>query len=469
MPQITGNPLKFEYVPLDRLVPYPDNPRIHTDAQIDQIAASITEFGWAAPIVVDKDYGIVAGHGRALAAARLGLAEVPIVMNDAITEEQRAALVIADNQLTLAGGWNQPLLRANLVALETAGFKMPILGFGEVELRRMLGGAEPSKDADAPGKPEPEPIASHGDIWALGDHRIACASAADAETWARLMRGADRAAMAFTDPPYGVSYQDDAIINDDKRRDDLKRLVADALANLVHHTRDDAAFYIWHASSTRSDFEAALTAAGLVERQYLIWVKTTPVIGRGDFHWQHEPCFYASKQEHAPAFYGDRQHSTVWRVRERTGNDLATSIGPGVVILDGKGGELYVQGRVPKAKRARAIRMLPNGSVLLAGGERKDGTVWEVERERDYVHPTQKPVELARRAIEVSSQPRAIVLDAFLGSGSTLMAAELANRRCFGTELDPVYIDVTIRRWQELTGSQGRRLKRGDAAGHRAE
>ena len=357
-------------------------------------------------------------------------------------------------------GWDRQLVSAELGHLKAAGWNIPLLGFGEAQLRGW------GIDAAAPGTSDPEaipelprkPVVRPGNLWHLGQHRLLCGDSTAPESWKRLF-GKDQAAMIFTDPPYGVSYEArsgefEVIAGDDKRRDDLYKMLVGAFKQLVRIAADGAAFYIWHASSTREDFAQAMKAAGLLERQYLIWVKPAIVLGHSDYRWQHEPCFYASKSERTPAFYGDRAQSTVWHVQIAKAKQVATTIGNGLVLLDGQGHQLFIQAAAPKAKKLRQIKFTEGTELFLSGADTEQTTVWQVTRDRDYEHPTQKPVELARRAIENSSQPGEIVADAFLGSGTTLIGAEMTGRRCFGAELDPAYTEVIIRRWERFTGQQ---------------
>jgi len=298
-----------------------------------------------------------------------------------------------------------------------------------------------------------------GDIWFLGPHKLLCGSATDRETIEKLMAG-EKGQMVNTDPPYGVSYETqsgkfDMIKNDDLTGDDLMAdLLIPAFKNYVEFTDPDAAFYIWHASSTRRDFEDAMTAAGLIEKQYIIWVKNAPVLGHADYQWAHEPCFYAEKAGQSAHFYGDRSQRTTWKVVLRDSNHMATVLTGGVVLTDGAGGKVFINDKPPKGKKIRYIRLSEGKSVCLYP-ESKASTVWEVARETGTEHPTQKPVELAIRAIDNSSKPGDLVLDFFGGSGSTLIGAEMTGRRCNMVELDPRYCDVIINRYVRFTGNIG--------------
>ncbi|WP_447979069.1 DNA-methyltransferase [Candidatus Nitrospira bockiana] len=268
--------------------------------------------------------------------------------------------------------------------------------------------------------------------------------------------------MVHTDPPYGVSYQAPSgkhkpIRNDHLRDDDLvKRILIPALRLAVRHTLSTAAFYIWHASSTREDFAYAMKAVGLVEKQYIIWDKGQFVLGHADYQWAHEPCFYAGKDGEQTAFYGDRSQATIWNISATTEKAVITAIGKGLQLVDGAGGRLTVLPRNKTKNKLRVIR-LETGQILQLAESGAQSTVWKVQRDSDPEHPTQKPVALAQRAIDNSSQPGDIVYDGFLGSGSTLMAAEFSGRRCFGMELEPRYCDQTIRRWEEFTGEKAQK------------
>lgn len=265
--------------------------------------------------------------------------------------------------------------------------------------------------------------------------------------------------MVHTDPPYGVSYETQSgkfgmIKNDDKTGDDLMgKLLIPAFKNYVKHTTDDAAFYIWHASSTRRDFEDAMTAVGLLEKQYLIWVKTAPVLGHADYQWAHEPCFYAEKVGQQAKFYGDRSQRTTWKATVRDAESVSVSLTGGVALLDGKGHKMYVNDKAPKGKKVRTIRVQKERPVYLYP-ENEQSTVWEIARETNTVHPTQKPVEIPIRAITNSSRPGDLVLDFFGGSGSTLIAAEMTGRICYTTELDPIYCDAIVKRYVETSGNE---------------
>lgn len=399
---------------------------------------------------------ILKGHGRLLAALEAEFDSFPVVIRKGLSETDKVAMRMADNQVALLAGWDRELVRDQVQRLRLDGYQINLLGFSEVALRNWE--APPAEPDSAPA-PSKTPVSRAGDVWVLGGHRLICGDSTKPATWDALFGKADKASVVFTDPPYGVSYESpsgafEVIQGDDKRRDELYQMLVMSLRQLVKRAMPAAAFYIWHASSTREDFAEAMKAVGLAERQYLMWVKPSVAFGRADYQWQHEPCFYASKADKAPAFYGERAESTVWHAQLATARDVAVTVGNGVLLLDGAGATLFVQAKAPKNKKLRQIRLAKGGRAFLAGSE-IPGTVWQVGRDAQYEHPTQKPVELARRAIENSSRPGEIVADAFLGSGTTLIGAEMTGRRCFGAELDPAYCDVIVQRWEKFAGKAG--------------
>lgn len=449
---------KVDRWPLDQIKPYEHNARLHSDEQVAQIAESMKRFGVTTPLLVDEDGVLIFGHGRRRAAELLGYEEMPVSIARGWTEDEKRAYRLADNQIATNSEWDIPVLNAEYGKLTMVQFPTAIIGFSSQQLSRwgLVPQNQATGDPNEIPKVPAKPVVRVGDIWLCGPHRVAVGDSTDPATWKALL-GKDRAAMVFTDPPYGVSYaarsgKFEVIEGDDKRRDDLYKMLVQSLREMNRYAASGAAFYIWHASSTREDFAQAMKAVGIIERQYLIWVKPSIVPGHSDYRWQHEPCFYASKTESKPVFYGDRAESTVWQIQLVADNQTAATIGNGVLILDGAGATLFIQSKAPKNKKLRQIRVTKDVPVVLTGIEQQDTTVWEVSRDGGHEHPTQKPVELARRAITNSSRPGEVVIDGFLGSGTTLIGAELSGRRCFGVELDSVYAEVVIRRWEKLTG-----------------
>lgn len=332
----------------------------------------------------------------------------------------------------------------------TQRIQLPEIDIAKFFARHAGAGIE---EIDAP-EPPANPITKPGDLWELDNHRLLCGDATSLDSLKRLM-GREQASLIFTDPPYGISYvassgNHKAIAGDDLRGDTLAKLLIKALKAATRVADDTAAFYVWYASTTTADFAYALKAAGLVELQQIVWAKPVPVLGRADYQWSHELCFYAAKDGSRPAFYGDRTQPTIWRTTIRTGDGAtAVTLEPGLVLTDGKGTKLFLSTRDPK-RRHRVIRV-EEGQPLDLVGNIPGSTIWEVRRDAaNPEHPTQKPVELARRAIENSSRPGEIILDIFLGSGTTLIGAEQLGRRCYGIDIEPGYLDVAIGRYLKL-------------------
>lgn len=454
-----------ELIDIGKAVPNPKNPNTHPKEQISLLSKIIKAQGWRQPITISTRSGlIVKGHGRLQAALLLGLDKVPVDFQNYATEAEEIADLTADNRLAELAEMNNTMLADILADFDTGEMPLELTGYTEEDLEGLIGAiageddAEPNDQDDELEQPLP-PMSKPGDLWLLGPHRLICGDATDAATIERLMDG-EKAAMVHTDPPYGVSYETQSgnfamIKNDDKTHDELfYKLLLPAFRNYCRHTKEDAAFYIWHASSTRRDFEDAMTAAGLMENQYIIWVKNGISLGRADYQWAHEPCFYASKAGISPKWYGDRAQHTVWRATLCQDGQMMTTLGSGIVLTDGTGGKLCITDKPPKGKKMRYVRMEEGKPIDLFQEDRMQ-TVWEVSRETNTLHPTQKPVEIPVRAIENSSQQGDIVLDFFGGSGSTLLGAELTGRRCYTTELDPVYCDVIISRYITQTGNIG--------------
>ena len=454
-----------EIVDIEKVVPNPKNPNQHGKEQIKLLAQIIKGQGWRNAITVSTRTGFITkGHGRLAAAKMLEAKQVPVEFQNYESEAAEYADMIADNRIAELSENSTTMLADLLQEIDTGEFPLELTGYSEEDLEGIIEAmagaddAEPNDQDNEHEQPLP-PMSKPGDLWILGQHRLICGDATDAKTIERLMDG-QKAAMVHTDPPYGVSYETQSgnfgmIKNDDKTHDELfYKLLLPAFNLYRKHTIEKAAFYIWHASSTRRDFEDAMTAAGLMENQYIIWAKNGIALGRADYQWAHEPCFYASRAGISPNFYGDRAQHTVWRVTTRKDGEMMTVLGNGLVLTDGTGGKLYITDKPPKGKKMRYLRMEEGKPVDLFQEDRMQ-TVWEVSRETGTLHPTQKPVELAVRAIENSSQPGEIVLDFFGGSGSTLLGAELTGRVCFTAELDPAYCDVIVSRYVTQSGNIG--------------
>lgn len=402
--------MQIEQIEVTKLRPYARNSRTHTDEQIAQIAASIREFGFTNPVLVDRENGIVAGHGRARAAQSLGLASVPCLRLESLTEAQIRAYVIADNRLAELAGWDRGVLAAELRDLLDEGFDAILTGWGGDDLDELLAEAEATSegatDADSVPAPLPEAISRSGDVWALGRHRLACGDSTQAAPFAAIMAG-DLADLVFTDPPYGVDYADvvDArmraglskghkpIANDALNDDQQKQFWLGAFRQIHTVLKPGGSYYICSPQGGRMMMMMMMMMqeAGLPQRHEIIWRKNRYVLGRADYHYQHEPILYGWKEGAGHGWYGGRDKSSVWDCNAPQKSDL---------------------------------------------------------------HPTMKPVDLIEMAIGNSSKAGDIVLDAFGGSGSTLIACEKTGRACRMVELDAHYCDVIVRRWQDFTGKR---------------
>lgn len=386
---------------IEDLIPYVNNSRTHSDAQVAQIAASIKEFGWTNPILVDGDKGIIAGHGRLLAARKLGHKQVPTIELKHLTPAQRKAYVIADNQLALNAGWDTTLLTLELQELQKLDFDLDLLGFDPKELDKLL---EPEQvegltDEDAvPDVPE-EPKTRLGDIYRLGEHRLMCGDSCSITDMEKLC-GGQLVDMWLTDPPYNVAYEGktkDAlkIQNDSMGDDQFRQFLRDAYVTADTVMKPGAVFYIWHADSEGYNFRGAAQDAGWKVRQCLIWKKSTMVMGRQDYHWKHEPCLYGWKE----------------------------------------------------------------GAGHLWAADRKQTTILEFDKpSRNGEHPTMKPVALFEYQMLNNTKGGDIVLDSFGGSGTTMLAAEKNGRKAYLMELDPKYCDVIVKRWEDFTGKKAQLL-----------
>ena len=338
---------------------------------------------------------------------------------------------------------------------------MDLTGFKSGEIDALL--APPMNQHKEPIVPDQHgpAVTKLGDVWAMGAHRLICGDSTKPVTYEALMDGR-QASCIFTDPPYGVSYEASSgkfgiIDGDDLRRGHLTKMLHGAFSAAIEHTNQDAGWYVWHASATREDFARAMRDVGLVELAYLIWAKPGHVLGWSDYRWAHEPCFYAARQGISPAFYGDRTQSTVWRLTGRkTNGEPHTNVGSGLIVATASGQEIYIAATAPKGKKVRHLQLNEGEPVLLGTADDADD-LWEVSRDgggEETIHPTQKPVELARRAVKNSSRENEIVLDFFAGSGSTLIACEQLTRACYAIELDPRYCDAIVKRWETLTGKK---------------
>jgi site-specific DNA-methyltransferase (adenine-specific) len=388
--------MKIEQVAVTALIPYAKNSRTHDDAQIAQIAASIKEFGWTNPILIDGDKGIIAGHGRLLAARKLGMVEVPVIELKELTDTQKKAYIIVDNRLALNAGWDDQMLTIELNDLLADKFSLELLGFNADELNALLNPIEVKEgltDEDEVPEPPPEPITKLGDVWLLGNHRLMCGSSTVVTDMDKLVDGR-QVDMWLTDPPYNVAYEGGTkekltIQNDSMSNDSFRQFLRDAYVTADAVMKQGAVFYIWHADSEGYNFRGAAFDAGWKVRQCLIWKKSSLVMGRQDYHWQHEPCLYGWKEGAGHLWASDRKQTTVVEFAKPSKND---------------------------------------------------------------VHPTMKPVALFEYQMLNNTKGGDIVLDSFGGSGTTMIAAEKNGRVGYLMELDPKYCDVIVKRWENFTG-----------------
>lgn len=388
--------MQIQEVAVEALIPYAKNSRTHSDAQVAQIAASIKEFGWTNPILVDGTKGIIAGHGRLMAARKLGLVKVPVIELKDMTESQKKAYVIADNQLAMNAGWDIELLKIEVADLNEDGFDLELLGFDNKMLDSLL---EPEvkeglTDEDQVPEVPKEPKTKLGDVYILGEHRLMCGDSTSIESVEKLTDGL--VDILVTDPPYNVAYEGKTkealtIQNDSMGDDQFRQFLRDAFVAANAVMKQGAVFYIWHADSEGYNFRGACKDAGWKVRQCLIWSKDSMVMGRQDYHWKHEPCLYGWKE----------------------------------------------------------------GASHLWAADRKQTTIIECKRPRvNDIHPTMKPVELMEYQILNNTKGQDVVLDLFGGSGSTLIACEKTGRKARLMELDPKYCDVIVKRWEDFTGKK---------------
>jgi DNA modification methylase len=391
-----------EMRPIGSVRPYENNPRLN-DATVDAVAASLREYGWRQPIVVDEQDVIIVGHTRYKAAIKLGMTEVPVHVARGLTAAQARAYRIADNQTATLSQWDEDKLPLELMELQKADFDLPLTGFPEDEVLRLLTHPTGEGQCDPDEVPEPpaEPITQPGDLWVLGRHRLLCGDATKAEDLARLLPDGP-ADVLLTDPPYNVAYEGKTankltIANDAMTPEEYRSFLASALSTVTKHLRPGGAFYLWHADVTALPVRLACADAGLQVRQGLVWVKSVMALGRQDYQWRHEPCLYGWADGAAHTWLSDRSQTTVLEFDK-------------------------------PAKNAD--------------------------------HPTAKPVDLFVYLLSNSCPVGGTVLDCFAGSGTALVAAEQNGRTAAMLELDPRYCDVVVKRYEQFTGRKGERRGR---------
>jgi len=414
---VAGRGLEIVYRDIEDVRPYERNARTHTDEQIAQVAASIREFGWTNPILIDDSGMMVAGHARRSAAVMLGLDAVPTITLSGLTEDQVRAYVLADNQLAANAGWDPSILSSELRALQEAGYHLPLIGFSDADLLRLL--APPGNEGltdpdDAPPKPA-RPTSVLGDVWLLGRHRLVCGDCTSPAHVDRCLAGVSPNIMV-TDPPYGVDYEPGW-----REQSGLADKGSLATGVVLNDDRADwreawalfpgAVAYVWHAGTKAHIVAASLAAAGFNIRAQIVWVKNRFAISRGHYHHQHEPVFDARRGSDAAQDNADEGD-----------HDLGH-----YAVRDGQAGSWE--------------------------GDRKQSTVWFIDHQKNNTgHGTQKPVECMERPLRNNSSPGQAVYEPFCGSGTTVIACERTGRSCHAMELDPGYVDVIVQRWQAYTG-----------------
>ncbi|WP_288907327.1 site-specific DNA-methyltransferase [uncultured Megasphaera sp.] len=384
---------EMQLVPIDRLIPYINNARTHSPEQINKLRASLREFGFINPVIIDRDFNVIAGHGRIFAAKEEGIKEVPCVLVDYLTEAQKKAYIIADNRMAMDAGWDEELLRVEIEALQAEAFDLSLTGFDEVEIAGLFGDDSDVQedDFDVDEELEKPTFSKSGDVWTLGRHRLVCGDSTKAETFDTLMQGR-KANLVVTDPPYNVDYEGAAgkIKNDNLADEKFYQFLFDAFSKIEKVMADDASIYVFHADTEGLNFRKAFSDAGFYLSGCCIWKKPSLVLGRSPYQWQHEPCLFGWKKKGRHQWYSDRKQTTIWEF-EKT--------------------------------------------------------------KKNTDHPTMKPIPLLAYPIQNSSMSNTLVLDPFGGSGSTLIACEQTDRNCATIELDEKYCDVIVKRYIEQVGS----------------
>nr|DAQ71486.1 MAG TPA: adenine specific DNA methyltransferase [Caudoviricetes sp.] len=384
---------EMQLISIDKLVPYVNNARTHSAEQIIKLRSSLREFGFVNPIIIDRDFNVIAGHGRLMAAKEEGINEVPCVFADFLTDAQKKAYILADNRMAMDAGWDEELLKIEMEELQNLGYDLGYTGFDEKELADLFGIDDKEvkdDDFDLTAALEKASFVERGDVWFVGKHKLMCGDATSSEDVAKLMED-KKANLILTDPPYNVAFKSSdglTIQNDSMKNNDFYEFLFSSFKNMAEHLENGGAAYIFHADTEGLNFRKAFIDAGFHLAGCCIWVKDSLVLGRSDYQWQHEPVLYGFMQNGKHPWYSDRKQTTIWNFDK------------------------------PK---------------------------------KNSNHPTSKPLDLLAYPINNSTQANAIVIDTFGGSGSTLMACEQMNRICYTMELDEKYASVILRRYVEDT------------------
>ena len=386
---------EMNLVDVDKLIPYVNNARTHSKEQINKLRASIREFGFINPVIIDRDYNVIAGHGRILASQEEGIDKVPCVFVDYLTDAQKKAYIIADNRMALDADWDEELLKIEIESLKDEDFDLSFTGFDESELLDLFGDDSKGKveddNFDLSSALEKASFVEKGDVWTVGKHRLMCGDATSKED-VQILMGDTKGNLILTDPPYGVSFKSSSgltIENDSMKNDEFYNFLLSAFKNMADHLEKGGSAYVFHADTEGLNFRKAFVDSGFHLAGCCIWVKNSLVLGRSDYQWQHEPVLYGFMQNGKHRWYSDRKQTTIWNFDK------------------------------PK---------------------------------KNSNHPTSKPLDLLSYPISNSTQENAVVIDTFGGSGSTLMACEKMNRICYTMELDEKYASVILRRYVEDTG-----------------
>ena len=384
---------EMQLISTDKLVPYVNNARTHSAEQIIKLRSSLREFGFVNPIIIDRDFNVIAGHGRLMAAKEEGINEVPCVFADFLTDAQKKAYILADNRMAMDAGWDEELLKIEMEELQNLGYDLGYTGFDEKKLADLFGIDDKEvkdDDFDLTAALEKASFVERGDVWFVGKHKLMCGDATSSEDVAKLMED-KKANLILTDPPYNVAFKSSdglTIQNDSMKNNDFYKFLFSSFKNMAEHLENGGAAYIFHADTEGLNFRKAFIDAGFHLAGCCIWVKDSLVLGRSDYQWQHEPILYGFMQNGKHPWYSDRKQTTIWNFDK------------------------------PK---------------------------------KNSNHPTSKPLDLLAYPINNSTQANAIVIDTFGGSGSTLMACEQMNRICYTMELDEKYASVILRRYVEDT------------------
>ena len=387
---------EMNLVDIDKLIPYVNNARTHSKEQINKLRASIREFGFINPVIIDRDYNVIAGHGRIMASKDEGIDKVPCVFVDYLTDAQKKAYILADNRMALDADWDEELLKVEIESLQGADFDLNLTGFDEAELMDIFGDDNQSRakddDFDLTAALEKASFVEKGDVWTVGRHRLMCGDATSSEDVSTLM-GNTQANLILTDPPYGVSFKSSSgltIQNDSMKNEEFYNFLLASFKCMAEHLENGGSAFVFHADTEGLNFRKAFIDAGFHLAGCCIWVKDSLVLGRSDYQWQHEPVLYGFMQNGKHKWYSDRKQTTIWNFDK------------------------------PK---------------------------------RNANHPTSKPLDLLSYPIGNSTQENGVVIDTFGGSGSTMMACEQMNRICYMMELDEKYASVILRRYVENTNN----------------